>query len=170
MQPDSFRRVQKELASRSEAHTHAYTTRTNASTNAIDSQEPTFSLTMGPFTSRRQGRAQICVQTTCATVMVVAVLGTISPKEVGATKARPEAARPVWGGRSEPVDCNRRRPHSSSAMSTNLTAIMSLVNSKVPEQRERGIALLERNEFSTPDNAKVHERRVDPPSSEPQPR
>ena len=55
-------------------------------------------------------------------------------------------------------------------MSTNLTAIMSLVNSKVPEQRERGIALLERNEFSTPDNAKVHERRVDPPSSEPQPR
>ena len=39
-------------------------------------------------------------------------------------------------------------------MST-IPAIMSLVNSKVPEQRERGIALLERGEFSTPDGAKV---------------
>jgi hypothetical protein len=35
-------------------------------------------------------------------------------------------------------------------MSTNLTAVMSLINSKVPEQRERGLALLERNEFSVP--------------------
>ena len=35
-------------------------------------------------------------------------------------------------------------------MSTNLTAVMSLINSKVPEQRDRGLALLERNEFSVP--------------------
>lgn len=34
-------------------------------------------------------------------------------------------------------------------------AAMSLVNSKVPEQRERGLMLLERGEFLQPDSAKV---------------
>ena len=42
---------------------------------------------------------------------------------------------------------NRELPTFDSAM--------SLVNSKVPEQRERGMSFLERGEFREPDSAKV---------------
>ena len=38
---------------------------------------------------------------------------------------------------------------------TTFESAMSLVNSKVPEQRERGLTLLERGDFLQPDSAKV---------------
>lgn len=38
---------------------------------------------------------------------------------------------------------------------TTIESCMSLVNSKVPEQRERGLALLERGDFIQPESAKV---------------
>eukprot|EP00966_Prymnesium_polylepis_P190832 4422664-Prymnesium_polylepis.1 len=43
-----------------------------------------------------------------------------------------------------------------------LDACLSLLNSKAPEQRERGIAILQAGDFSQPDNIKVRSSCLPP--------
>ena len=42
-----------------------------------------------------------------------------------------------------------------SSKAISLDAALSLINSRVPEQRDRGIAVLQAGEFSQPDSIKV---------------
>lgn len=51
-------------------------------------------------------------------------------------------------------ECRHRHERRSCGAMATVDACLSLINSKVAEQRARGVAILERGEFQTPDSVK----------------